>query len=512
MQMILDYRQVKVLEESIIADQHYTEDELRAQKSNAFCMQFKKDFGGLRRVVLFAGPNENGALGLRIATTLTSLNHDVMVVLLNPTGTLPELVIRERDNFRASYEERLMEVSSHFCPPPINESDVIIDAICGIELQAPLTGSVPNVIMYLNSLHAHKLSLEIPSGLLEADNRENEVSKIFKADYTYTFYSPKLSFLFRENHSAVGITRVLNPGFIPSSEGFSSDYMLFDASEMEQSIPPRGIFTHKYDYGKVLLIAGSKGMMGAAILAGKAAMSSGVGRLTLHVPKGYDSAIHTSLPEALVSIDPSEDSFSSERLQLELFDAIAVGPGLGRSTESRYALEHLLRNYRRPVILDADALNLIATAGDFFLDLIPRGSILTPHVGEFDRLFGGASSSFDRLDKAIDVAKERQINILLKGAYTATCTPEGKVFFNTSGNPGLATAGTGDVLVGMILALLGKGHTASEACRIAAYLHGFAADLYASAYCQESLTASRLIDQIPLALKRFRNDTPISGF
>lgn len=506
MQEIYNYNQIKLLESQILKDQGMTEEELRAQKSNAFCMQFKKDFFGRQRIILFAGPNDNGALGLRIATTLASLSHDIMVVLLNPTGTLPDEVIHERDNFKASFEEHLMEVTTQFAPPMINEEDIIVDAICGTEQQSPLTGSVPNVIRYLNSLVATKISVDIPSGLLETDNRDNDYSKVFSAQLTYTFYNPKLSFLFKENSGFVGLWTVMNIGIHLPESSEESDYQFFGSLDMEQAIPKRSRYSNKYDFGKVLLIAGSKGMIGASILAGKAATYSGAGHVTLHIPQGYEGAIHAALPEVLVSSDASNAHLTNTNLDIKEYDAIAIGPGLGRSKESELALEQLLKRCECPIILDADALNIIAFSEKELLNHIPKGSILTPHEGEFDRLFGASASSFERLELAKQIAQEKQINILLKGAYSATCSTNGKVFINTSGNPGLATAGTGDVLTGIILALLGKGHSPQSACCIAAFIHGFAADLYASSFCQESLTASQLIEQIPIALKRYKND------
>lgn len=506
MQVIYNHKQIKLLESNILEHQGMTEEELRAQKSNAFCMQFKKDFFGRQKIVLFTGPNENGALGLRIATTLASLSHDIMVVLLNPTGTLPEEVILERDNFLASFEEYLMEVTSQFAPPIINENDIIIDAICGTEQQTPLTGTIPNVIRYLNSLVATKISVGIPSGLLESDNRDNDYSKIFAAQLTYTFFSPKLSFLFKENSSYIGVWTVMNLGVQLPKSSIESDFQFFGSLDMEQAIPKRPRHSHKYDFGKVLLIAGSKGMVGASILAGKAALYSGAGHLTLHIPQGYEGAIHAALPEALVSSDASNNYLTATNLDIKDYDAIAVGPGLGRAKESELALEQILKHSQCPIILDADALNLIAFSEKDLLNHIPKGSILTPHEGEFDRLFGASSSSFERLMRAKEIAQEKQIYILLKGAYSATCSIDGKVYFNTSGNPGLATAGTGDVLTGILLALLGKGHSALESCCIAAFIHGFSADLYASSFCQESLTATQLIEQIPIAFKRYKND------
>ena len=506
MQKILSRIDIARLEEQQMRRDGIAEQDLIALKSNAFCMEFKRTFGNHHHVMIYAGNGHNGAIALRVATTLHSLKYPVQVVLLNPTKQLPTLVRAEADNFEKIAPEALLEVTGNFAPPAIASEDILIDGICGIELEAPLSGTLPNVIRYLNSVHCTKVAIDMPSGLLDGDNREVPAEHIFHAHYTYTFYAPKLSFLFKEYADMIGIWKVLNSAVDVDSFQHTGDYDLFDLIDMEQALLPRPRFSNKYDYGRLLLIAGSRGMMGAALLAGRAAMVMGAGHLTLHLPHGAGMMAHIALPEVLVSEDPSEDAFSSDQIEYNKYDCIAVGCGLGSQVESALALEALLSSYRKPILLDADALNILAKDTTHrLLGMVPMGSVLTPHAGEFDRLFGASDNSFDRLQKACEMAKQYKVTILLKGPYTATCLSSGQVVFNSTGNPGLATAGTGDVLAGMVLALMGLGHTPERSAMIAAYLHGFAADLYANSFCEESLTASELIQQLPIALKRFKN-------
>lgn len=477
--------------------------ELIAHKSIAVCNRIKQDFLVNRRAVIFAGPNEKGALAIKVAQSLLGMQYDVEVVLLNPSGSLPNEVALERDDFLEE-SDKLVEVTTNsFNPPAIDETDLLIDGIQGVDLNPSLN----NVVKYLNGIKAIKVALEIPSGMSEEMEESIDYTKIFRADATYTFYSPKLLFFFPEYEPYVGRWRVLQPSFYTPQSKNDATYALFDTQSMESALPPRRRFSNKYDYGKDLLVAGSRGMMGAAILAGKATMVSGAGHLTLRVPQGMDTIIHTALPEVLVSEDPSEESFSSAALPLNDYTAIAVGPGIGRSTETKLALEQLLRSYKLPLILDADALALLADDEGRLLDMVPKGSILTPHVGEFDRLFGPSRNSRERIEKARAIAESRGLYILLKGAYTSIALPTGQVVFNPTGNPGLATAGSGDVLTGMVLALLGKKQNQMIACAAAVFLHGFAAENYAADYCEETLTATALIEYLPTAFKRFTSDT-----
>lgn len=504
MQKIYSCREVAEFEAQLVDERSDWEgmSELIAHKSIAICNRIKQDFLANRRAVIFAGPNEKGALAIKVAQSLIGMQYDVDVVLLNPAGSLPREVEIERDDFLEE-SDKLVEVTSNsFNPPTIEETDLLIDGIQGVIS----ISSLNNVVKYLNGVKAIKIALEIPSGMSEDADELIDYTKIFRADTTYTFYSPKLLFFFPEYEPYIGRWRVLQPSFFTPQYNSEATYAIFDTLSMESALPSRRRFSNKYDYGKDLLIAGSHGMMGAAVLAGKAAMVSGAGHLTIRVPEGKDGIIHTTLPEALVSEDPSDEGFSSAALPLNDYTAIAIGPGLGRSTETKLALEHLLSNYKLPLILDADALALLADDEGRLLDMVPKGSILTPHLGEFDRLFGPSRNSRERIEKARAAAESRGLYILLKGAYTATALPTGQVIFNLTGNPGLATAGSGDVLTGIILALLGKKLNQMTACTAAAFLHGFAAENYAADYCEESLTATTLIQYLPTAFKRFTSD------
>lgn len=505
MQKIYNSREIAEMEAQLVAERTDWDDasELIAHKGIAVCNRLKQDFYASRRAVIFAGPNEKGALAIRVATSLVGMQYDVEVLLLNPKGELPEEVVAERDAF-AEVSSHLTEVTSNaFGLPEIAPQDLLIDGIQGRELFPSLN----NVTKYLNQVKAIKVALEMPSGMSDEMQGPIDYTKILKADTTYTFYSPKLLMLLPENEPYVGQWRVLYPSFYSAKSTSNASYMYFGTQEMEQVLPTRQRFSNKYDYGKDLLIAGSKGMMGAAVLAGKAAMTSGAGHLTVHVPSEQGAILQVALPEALVREDASEESFSSVGYPLSDYTTIAVGPGLGRSTESRLGLEQLLGSFTQPMVLDADALYLLAQEDGRLLDMLPKGSILTPHVGEFDRLFGPSRNSYERLELARREAARLGIYILLKGAYTATATPMGQVVFTMSGNPGLATAGTGDVLTGIVLALLGQRVPQLEACVAAAFIHGFAAESYSSDYCELSLTASRLIEYLPIAFKRFTSNS-----
>lgn len=507
MQRIYNQSQIQKLEQQILKSRSDWESyrDIITHKSIALFNRLRQDFPSNRRVIVFAGPNEKGALAIKLASSLVGMHYSVQLYLLNPLDYLPEIVELEKADYLAESGE-LIEVTRGFDPFYISEDDLLIDGIQGVEEIVQLN----DIVRYLNTLKAIKIALDIPSGMIDGDHAGADFSKVFQADVTYSFYSPKLAFLLPENEAYVGVWSVIQPSYYTDEEEVDSIYSIFDTREMEQAIPRRRKFSHKYDFGKGLLIAGSQGMMGAAVLSGRAAMTSGIGHLTIHVPNGTEAIIHTTLPEALVSIDPSEESFSADDLDLESFQAIAIGPGLGRSMESFLALEMILTSYQHPLILDADALALLAREDGRLLNMIPKGSILTPHTGEFDRLFGPSDNSFQRLEKARKQAIERGVYILLKGAFSATATPEGEVIFNLSGNPGLATAGTGDVLTGIILALFAKKHSAKSACAAGAYLHGFAADIYTREQCEESLTASELINYLPIAFKRFKSDNPSS--
>ena len=305
-----------------------------------------------------------------------------------------------------------------------------------------------------------------------------------------------------ENAIYVGEWKELPIGIHPDAfVKTKTSYGLITDEDIASLIKTRERFAHKGDFGHALLIAGSAGKMGAAVLAAKGCLRSGAGLLTVHIPSRGEVILQTALPEAMVELDRNADCVT-ELPDASKYDAIGIGPGIGKADETRELLKKLLETVPAiPLVVDADALNLIADNNEL-LHHLPEGTILTPHVGEFDRLTGSSDNSYERIQKARSIAAEQKICIILKGSYTAVCTPTGRIFFNTTGNPGMATAGSGDVLTGLILGLLSQGYRPEEASVIGVYVHGVAGDLAAANLSEESMIAGDIIQMSGIAFKQ----------
>ena len=279
-----------------------------------------------------------------------------------------------------------------------------------------------------------------------------------------------------------------------------ADYFIVTEEDIAGVFAPRKRFTHKGTYGHALLVAGSQGKMGAAQLAAKACLRSGVGLLTVHTPKCGEAVLQIALPEAMVDID-AHDAFFTQAPEVSGYGALGIGPGLGQQIETAVALDELLASVANPVVLDADALNLIAANPDL-LDKVPERSILTPHPKEFDRLAGVSLSAYERLQRARQYAKEHRVCVVLKDAYTAVCTMEGNVYINIGGNPGMATAGSGDVLTGVILGLLAQGYDPETAAVAGVFLHATAGDIAAKHWSERGMISGDIIDCLGNAFKQ----------
>ena len=377
----------------------------------------------------------------------------------------------------------------------------MIDGLFGSGLNRPLTGGFAAMVHYINQSEATVVAIDIPSGLFGEDNRTNDSDSIIRANLTLTFGFPKLAFLLPENDSFVGEWKVLDIGLHPDIvDNTPTPFTLVTEEDIAAVFQPRNRFSHKGTFGHALLIAGSRGKMGAALLASRACLRSGAGLLTVHIPQRGETILQSAFPEAMLSFDPHQDYFTTVP-DIATYSAIGVGPGLGQYLESAAALERLLQTVGKPVVLDADALNLIASNKDL-LNRIPERSILTPHPKEFDRIAGESNSAYERLKKAQSFAVEHKLCIVLKGAYTAICTSSGNIYFNSCGNPGMATAGSGDVLTGIILGLLAQGMEPETAAATGVFLHGTAGDLAAVYRSEESMIASDIIDMLGKAFKQ----------
>jgi NAD(P)H-hydrate epimerase len=347
------------------------------------------------------------------------------------------------------------------------------------------------------------ISIDIPSGLYGEDNSDNDYDGVVHADVTLTFQFPFLSFFFESNAPCVGRWRVHDIGLHPEAiRSIDTPYRTLEKEEIGPMLPVRRKFSHKGTYGHALLIAGSYGMMGAALLAGESALRAGAGLVSLHVPRFGYSIVQTAFPEAIVSMDPSDILFSTPP-DLSPYSAIGVGPGLGNKHNTGKGLKNLLETVRVPLVIDADGLNLLSEHPEW-LELLPEGTLLTPHPREFDRLAGEHQNSFKRHLKQREFAEKYRVIVILKGAYTGIAAPDGRYWFNTTGNPGMATGGSGDVLTGLLTGLLAQGMDPLDAARTGVYLHGLAGDLALKGSSAEAVIAGDITAKLGAAFSEVR--------
>lgn len=452
-------------------------------------------------IVVFAGPGNNGGDALAVARMLIERNYDVKVWLFNISGHLSEDCATNKQRLAEKRSKALIEVTQEFEPPQLEPNMLVIDGLFGSGLNKPLAGGFASLVKYINASPSKVVSIDVPSGLMTEDNTYNVRANIIRADMTLTLQHQKLSFLFAENQVYIGQLRVLDIRL--SKEGIEktdANYTLLEESDILSRVLKRDPFAHKGKMGNALIIAGSYGMGGAAILATKACLRAGAGKVTIHTPKRNNVIMQISVPEAIIQFDKEETTFS-EAVDTEDFNALGIGPGLGTSEQTAIAIIAQLRRTQCPLVADADAINILANHRAW-LQQLPKGIILTPHPKEFDRLEGNCTDSYERLMKARDLAERIQGYVLLKGHNSSLCLPDGHIIFNTTGNAGMATAGSGDVLTGVITGLLARGYKQENACIVGMYLHGLAGDIAARDLGEESVIAGDLIKYLPYAFKR----------
>ncbi|MBR1448395.1 MAG: NAD(P)H-hydrate dehydratase [Prevotella sp.] len=456
-------------------------------------------------VVVFAGPGNNGGDALAVARMLTDLNYQVQTYLFNISGHLSADCAENKQrliNHRGS--PLLTEVTQEFDPPRLEEGMLVVDGLFGSGLNKPLAGGFSSLVKYINASPAQVVSIDVPSGLMTEDNTYNVQANIIRADLTLTLQQTKLSFLFAENQQFIGELKVLDIRL--SEEGMAkidAQYTMIGKEEVSRLLLHRNPHAHKGTMGHALIIAGSYGMAGAAVLATKACLRSGVGKVTIHTPRRNVQILQTTVPEAVLHIDREETIFS-EAMPSEDYQALGIGPGMGTTEQTCIAMISQLRRTQCPIVADADALNILA-ARHAWMQQLPKGIIITPHPKELERMEGQCIDSYERLTKARHLAEKLQGYVVLKGHHTAICMPDGHISFNSTGNAGMATAGSGDVLTGIITGLLARGYKQREACLLGVYLHGLAGDLAAEELGEESLIASDIIKYLPKAFLRVKS-------
>lgn len=503
MRKIFTGEYIKALDRYTIEHDKVSSIDLIDRAASAFTERFRRLYESHTHVKIFAGPGNNGADALAIAFNLFKLQFDVEVFLFNKSGKLSDECQQKRDLLIRTPELKFVEVTNTFTPPTITDRHIVIDGLFGSGLNRKLEKGFDKLIQYINNSGCQIIAIDIPTGLFPDSNRYQNEGAIIEATRTFTFEFPKRAFFFEENYKYTGKVETLSIGLSnDGKEHLPAVHYETTDIDIDELIKSRPLFSHKGTYGHALLIAGQRGKMGAAILAAKGALRSGVGKLTMHVPAAGEAIVQTALPEAMLTIDPAFD-FISTTPPIQQFNAVGIGPGIGTGEETAQMLEELIHRAKYPIVFDADALNILAARRDL-LHKIPANSILTPHAKELERLTGYCKTGEQRLEEAQALANRLSVYVVLKGAFTATCTPSGQVIFNPTGNPALATPGSGDVLTGIITSLLAQGYTPASAAILGVYLHGLTGDYYAARYDEYSMLASDITDLLPEAFKAFK--------
>ena len=446
-------------------------------------------------VKIFCGIGNNGGDGLALARMLYATNIIPQVFVVRYSDKMSSDCEINFARLEEETEVPMYDIFSEDDFPHIFDNDIIIDAIFGSGLNRPIEGFTAELINYLNKTNAIKIAIDVPSGLFVSSGQQTTVNRqqissspILKADYTLTFQFPKLAFMFPEYDPFVGKWEVLD---INLHKDFIDNAETLNFYTTEDVVKPilrkRAKFSHKGTYGHALLVAGSSGKTGAALLAAEACLRTGVGLLTAHLPKDALLPMQVYLPEAMTSIDES-NTHCTKIDDIIPYTAIGVGPGIGKNEETVTLLKKIIQEATQPLVLDADALNIIAD-NPTWLSFLPDNTIMTPHPKEFDRLFGLTNNSYERLELQRKMSVVHNIIIVQKGAHTSITFPNGTCFFNSTGNPGMATAGSGDVLTGMILSLMAQRYTPAEAALLGVFMHGKAGDVAAQELGMESMIA-----------------------
>ena len=490
--------QLKELDAYTIENEPVSSIDLMERASRALARAMSERWSAETPFTVFAGPGNNGGDALAVSRLLAERGCRVEVYLFNTKGTLSPDCETNKERLAGVAGIDFHEITTQFVPPVLTAEHVVVDGLFGSGLNKLLSGGFAAVVKYINTSPATVVAIDVPSGLMGEDNTYNIQANIIRADLTLSLQLPKLAFLFAENAPFVGEWQLLDIGLSEEAiEEKEADFALTEHEDVASMLKPRGKFAHKGNFGRALLIAGSQGMAGASVLAARACLRSGVGLLTVHIPFCNNFIVQTSVPEAMTEIDINDVRFSCAT-DTDDYQAVGIGPGLGKAGDTEAALLEQIESCQTPMVVDADALNLLGEHRSY-IGRLPKGSILTPHPKELERLVGKCQNSYERLTKARELARSAGVHILLKGAYSVIIAPSGKCWFNPTGNPGMATGGSGDVLTGVVLALLAQGYDAETAARMAAYVHGLAGDIACKKHGVMGMTAGDIVTCLPPA-------------
>jgi len=499
---ILTKEQFRAADEYTIYHEPIASIDLMERAARNCVMRIVKLCDEQRIFYIFCGKGNNGGDGLAIARMLIDRGFQTHILVTHYTENFsPDAQI----NYTRLIESGARIINIHgekdlesISPHPLA---VAIDALFGTGLNKALHGIAANTAHFINQQFKQVISIDCPSGLfIDTANAPEDI--IVHSTLTLTFQFPKLSFLLAQNKKAVPYFEILDIGLHPdATQHITSAFTYTTRLEAAALIKHRHKFSHKGTYGHALIIAGSTHMPGAAMLATKACLRSGAGKVTIHSHLHVCNHVISYCPEALLSIDEHSHSIATLP-EAGVYHVIAMGPGIGKTTETEQVLKKLIHYHKgAQLVLDADSINLLAE-NKTWLSFLPPQTILTPHPAEFDRLTEKHDNDFDRVESARQLAVKNNCIVILKGSHTAICFSNGCVAFNSSGNPGLAKAGSGDVLTGILAGLLARGYRAEEAAILGVFLHGYSADLRLKKHSMESICAGDVIEELGKAFLR----------
>ncbi|MBS7566514.1 NAD(P)H-hydrate dehydratase [Mucilaginibacter sp. Bleaf8] len=469
---LLTSAQIHEADAYTIAHEPIASIDLMERASKAFVNWFVNHFPDKRQPIsVYCGTGNNGGDGLAIARMLNEHSYQQLNV------KIARFSDKSTDDFNTNLQ-RLQQTTVPLTELnkeenfPQEASTILIDALLGSGLNKPLSGDYERLVSQLNQLNKTVVAVDVPTGL-PAEVPVDKEATVLRADLVITFQQPKLNFLLPESGSHIACWEAVNIGLHHTFlQSLNSAYQLIEEKDIKAILKPRHRFSNKGTFGHALLVAGQAQTMGAALLCSSASVYAGAGLTTACIPESGLTALNSYQPEVMAIVRQGNDL---PDIDYEKFNAIGAGPGLGKDENALALLTDILVNYNKPMVLDADALNLLATHHELLRQL-PAGSIITPHMKEFDRLFGEHSNWWDRLQTLQQKANELNIYIVLKNDYTITGSPDGKLYFNSTSNAAMASGGMGDILTGIITALLAQNYTPLEACLAGIYLHGKAGD------------------------------------
>jgi hydroxyethylthiazole kinase-like uncharacterized protein yjeF len=485
---ILSSSQIREADRQTILRELVSSVELMERAATACLEWITQRYDAQQKFTFLVGTGNNGGDGLALCRMLREKNYSC-TLLEFPLGANPS---EDYHKNKAKIDLKSIKKLTQESLTASNQKDIFIDALVGTGLNRPVTGALRKIIKTLNRLPNTVIAIDIPSGLFPDFNTDNPAEGIVQARHTLSFQMPKLAFLLPERGSKVGQFHLLDIGLLPAYiEKVKTPYRYLTKKYAKSFFKNAQKFDHKGTNGQLLLIAGSQGKMGAAVLAAKAALRSGVGKLSVVSPRCGVEILQTAISEAMVEINDG-NCYISGYYGFN-FNTIAIGPGMGTAPETKDYLQSIFATSQTQLVIDADAINLLAMHSEL-LQLLPQNTILTPHPKEFERLAGHWKNESEKLELLTRFAQQNQIICLLKGAHTVIALPDGTLYFNSSGNPAMATAGSGDVLTGIIGALLAKGYSPEKAALLGVFAHGQAGDIKTQTLATPYVIASDIID------------------